>query len=400
MTIERFINYYEMFGLDRSNDEKALKKELGRKQAEVSRLAGSTDRDDTETLSELQEMMEIIRNAIQVLSNPEARKQYDTQLASAEAAGRVDHRVSQKAQTILERAREFFKVGQYNLALEFATRAIHEEHIGSEEPFEIVARSQFMLGDYDDAIQSAENAAHSFAASLHLRWSYIRFLIMIEDYKKAQEMLYEAEKDFSSASLLKAEQVYLYGHAGNIDRMHSLINDYVASHPYDNEFRRYTAENLINLSQNCWLIDSAAGIMVITEADAYNRCLDFVSTANSLYQDESTKRELNDIRQLGELVDDEDLIRHKRFYHIGGAVLAFIGIAIPNTTGFIRFILITVGVLMQFLGVLVKKVGQRAYWEVYRDHYRGFKEKADGALYNILVAPLEMLTESLKSLIR
>ena len=55
---EYFVDYYAIFDLDRSMDEKSIKRALGQRQAEVSKLMGSTDRDRTDTLRELQNMMD------------------------------------------------------------------------------------------------------------------------------------------------------------------------------------------------------------------------------------------------------------------------------------------------------------------------------------------------------
>ena len=392
---EYFVDYYAIFDLDRSMDEKSIKRALGQRQAEVSKLMGSTDRDRTDTLRELQNMMETIRMAIRTLSKPESRRAYDAQLAAAAAAGKVSQEATKEAQDILERARQFFEKGQYQLAIKFARQAVDEQHINREEPFEIISRSQFMLGDYDEAIESAGKAARTFSSSLHLRWLYIRFLAMIEDFNEAQAQLNEAIDSFGADSLLMAEQVYIYAYAGNMPAAHRAIDQYVAANPNDQDYRRYTAQNLIDVSQTCYLMDSAAEIMVLTEEDDYRRCLDLVTTANSLYQDETTMSELNYVRQFGEIVDDEEHRGLRRFYHIGGLILGVIGIVRMTSGSKFAWILLLIGIAMQGLGLLVKRVGRRPYWKVFRDEYRGFKQSEDSFLFNILLAPQDMIKEML-----
>lgn len=392
---EYFVDYYAIFDLDRSMDEKSIKRALGQRQAEVSKLMGSTDRDRTDTLRELQNMMETIRMAIRTLSKPESRRAYDAQLAAAAAAGKVSQEATKEAQDILERARQFFEKGQYQLAIKFARQAVDEQHINREEPFEIISRSQFMLGDYDEAIESAGKAARTFSSSLHLRWLHIRFLAMIEDFNEAQAQLNEAIDSFGADSLLMAEQVYIYAYAGNMPAAHRAIDQYVAANPNDQDYRRYTAQNLIDVSQTCYLMDSAAEIMVLTEEDDYRRCLDLVTTANSLYQDETTMSELNYVRQFGEIVDDEEHRGLRRFYHIGGLILGVIGIVRMTSGSKFAWILLLIGIAMQGLGLLVKRVGRRPYWKVFRDEYRGFKQSEDSFLFNILLAPQDMIKEML-----
>ena len=85
-----FVDFYEVFDLDRSMSEKELKKLLGKKSVEVSQLEGSTDPNDTKTRKELQEMKKLILEAIKILGKTSSRKTYDIQLDEAVRAGNVN----------------------------------------------------------------------------------------------------------------------------------------------------------------------------------------------------------------------------------------------------------------------------------------------------------------------
>ncbi len=391
-----FIDFYYLFSLDRSMTEKEIKKKLSRRQAEVSRLQGSTNRDDTETLKELQETMEYLRAAIQILSREESRKEYDTQLDAASKAGKVNREVAKEVHDILARARAFFEKGQYNLALKHAQEAL-DNHINGEEPYEIISRSYFMMGDYDEALETVGKATDIYTSSLYLRWLNIRFSVMTENFNEAQDKLNKAMDDFNSHSQLAAEQVYLYGYAERDDLLKTTIDSYIRANPNDADYRKYVAYNLVEISQQCYVYDSNAEMMLLTEEDSYNRCLNLVMMANSIYQDEYVQNELNYVQKFGETVFDDDHKGLKWFYRLSGIAAIIVGIinfsSMLEGKGSWPLVVFLIGILFQGAVFLVNKVSYRPYWKVYRDYYRGFKESDDGALYNILVLPWELVKQ-------
>jgi tetratricopeptide (TPR) repeat protein len=309
----------------------------------------------------------------------------------------MDKQIEKEVRDIIERARAFFEQGKYDLALKSAQEAI-ENHINSEEPYTIISRSYFMMGDYDEAIESIANATLIYPNSLHLRWLNIRFLTMTENIDEAQALLNASLDDFNNHAQLAAEQVYLYGYAERDDLLEAAIRKYMERNPNDMDYRRYVAHNLVEIAQQCYVYDTAADMMLITEEASYNRCVKLLTTANSIYQDEYIQNELNYVLQFGELVYDADHNGLKLFYRIVGFIL--IGVAAYNLPAALdgenvsRTLTVAgIGILMQGLASLVKKISYRPYWKVYRDTYRGFKESDDGALYNILMLPWDMVKQ-------
>jgi len=400
MSNKGFFDYYAMFSLNRELSEKDIKKILSQRQNELVKYRGSTDPNNTEVLNELQEMIEHVRTAITLLTRPEKRKQYDIDLANAVQAGQVNVQVEKEVRDILERARRFFEKGEYERAMSFAQEAI-ENNSNSEEPYEIISRSYYMMGEYDQAIGTVDKASKVFPSSILLRWLNVRYHILIEDYNAAQDMINKALVDFDDHPQFHAEQVYLYGYAEKDDMVESTIREYMEGNPHDMKFRQYAANNLVDIAQQCYLYDSNAEMLLITEEAQYNRCVRLLKLANSIYEDDHIASELEYAEQFGELVEDEDRHQLKVFYIILTVIMAvaafFVAISDIKHGKIMAIVLAAFSVINFLITRLVKRKSYKPYWKVYRDTYRGFKEDDDGALYNILSAPFELIKSVIDS---
>ena len=206
---EYFIDYYSMFSeqINREMTESEIKKRLSEEMSFISQRLSGIHPDDEANQKSTREIRDHCRKAIKILSNPVTRREYDIQLDAAVKAGKVNYEVSEEVKDILARAHAFFEKGRYDLALNLAKEAL-DNKLDSEETYELISRSYFMLGDYDEAVDSVSKAAGIYQSSLHLRWLNIRFLTMTENFNEAQAKLNEAMRDFDNDSMLAAEQIY------------------------------------------------------------------------------------------------------------------------------------------------------------------------------------------------
>ena len=227
-----FVDFYEVFDLDRSMSEKELKKLLGKKSVAVSQLEGSTDPNDTKTRKELQEMKKLILEALKILGKTSSRKTYDIQLDEAVRAGNVNREKTKEIQDALERARRYFQQQKYEMALKAAQEAL-DNHANSEEPYEIISRSLFMMGDYKESLEAVDKGAEIFQNAVVLWWLRIRTRILMERYDEAQTLLNSAKDRFAGNAQFAAEQAYLYFHAEKYDVGKRTVEDYLKLHPSD-----------------------------------------------------------------------------------------------------------------------------------------------------------------------
>ena len=379
-----------MFDLDRSWTEKKIKQTLSAKQAEIIRLKGAIDPNDISTRNELQETLQILRDAIKILGKIDSRQAYDIELKKAIEEGNISHEFDEVVEDILVKARNFLENGKYHLAVELANEAL-EKNKNQSEPYEILSQANYMLGNYDEALKIIQQGTYAFQNDITLRWLETHYFIMIEDYNKAQLLLNTAMNDFANNSVFLSEQVYLYYYLDKDELGKKKISEYINKYPNDNELRRLISYNLIEIAQQSFLYDSASDMYLLTEEHTYNRCLELTTLANQIYQDETTKSELEYVKQFGEKVFDED---HKTLVFLyGGLGIAAI---ILSLVDFFKWslgaekIFIIISIIFFLLAFVVRQISYRPYWKVYRDMYRGFKESDDSVLYTILSIPLEI----------
>lgn len=388
MAQNTFIDYYEMFDLNRSMTEKELKKALGRKSVEVTKLEGSTNPNDMKTRKELQEIKNMILEAIKILGKAASRKAYDAELDEAVRAGRVNYEKTQEVQEALERARKYFEAQKYELALKYAKEAL-KANANTDEPHEIICRSLFMLGDYEESLDAIDEGVNAFQNAVNLWWLRVRIRIMMEQYDAAQAILNEALHKFYQNAQFAAEQAYLYFHAGQDEIGIKAVEAYLRENPNDMQYRQYVAYNLVEVANQYYKYDSGAEMLLISEEKDYKQCLKLTTLANQYYQDEYTREALNDVQKFGVVEYDQDN-KLKRTAYLGISILSAVGAVFMLLNGSNPAIFMLVAVLA-FIGVkVIDKYSYRPYWQVYRDYYRGYKEKSEGWIFNLVSFPFDL----------
>ena len=416
MAKQIFVNYYEKFSLDRTMSESEIRTELGIIQRDIIRRQATTDPSDSVMLLQLQDNMLLAREAIRNLTNAKSRAAYDKKLdAYLNGGNGTGASVAQNAAPPpgaghLQKARDYFEKGAYEYAIRHAKAAIGA-NCNTGEPYEIIGKSAFILGDYDDAVAAVDRGAAAFGNDRKLAWLAIRFRTQMERYQESQQRINFLRKKFGVYSQLAAEQVYLYYFAEKDDLGKRFLDKFMASHPSDDAFRKETANNLIDISHQCYVYDADADLLLITEKEDYERALRLVKQANSLYQDPYTLQELENVKAFGEKEFDKEHRGTRNTYFVGALVLGFIGIQglYENYAGHMLaslqgassyYVLLSVlAVACVLFGIIAQKTGMRPAWQLYRDEIRGFRESEDGILYNILSLPWDMVKMVLWGLI-
>ncbi len=390
-----FVDYYEIFDLERSMTEKEIKKKMAAWSNMLTQREGCTDPGNIEERKRLKEEKECFREARKILFNAEKRKQYDLELDAAIRAGQVNYEKTREVKDSLERARKYFEQQRYQQAIEAAREAI-DNHANTDEPYEIISRSQFMTGDYQESLETLDQGAEIYQGSQSLWWLRIRTRIQMERYEEAQTLLNQALDRFRGSSRFEAEQAYLYFHAEKPDLGNRTMEAYIQQHPSDTAYRQQMAYNLIELSNYCYRYDTESEMQLIIDQADYNRCLELVTAANRIYQDDYTRSALEDVKYYGEREYDEEAKVIKKTYLGVSAVAGAVGLlTLLGGSGVALLFFVIAGIFLGFRKVIDKN-SYLPRWQLNRDYYRGFKETGDGWLYSLAVMPFDMVFSVLR----
>lgn len=390
-----FVDYYSMFDLERSMTEKEIKKKMAEWSNMLTAMEGTTEPGNIEAKKELKENKDCLREARKILLNAERRKQYDIELDAAIRAGQVNYEKTREVKDALERARKYFERQLYQKAIEAAREAM-DNHANSDEPYEIISRSQFMLGDYLESLETLDQGAEIYRGAQNLWWLRIRTRIRLEQYQEAQTLLNQALEQFRGSTRFEAEQAYLYFHAEQPELGKRTMETYIQQHPSDTAYRQQMAYNLIELANYCYRYDTEAEMQMIIDQADYERCLELVSMANRIYQDDYTKSSLEDVKYYGEREYDEESKIIKKTYLGVSAVMGLIGlISLLKGSGVALIFLAVAGLFLVFRKVIDKN-SYLPRWQLNRDYYRGYKETGEGWLYTLAVMPFDMVFSVLR----
>lgn len=384
-----FVDYYEMFHLERSMSESEIRKKMAEWSNMLTEMEGSTDPGNIAERKKLKEERAYHREARKILFHKEKRKQYDTELDAAIRAGQVHYEKTREVKDALERARKYFEQQRYQQAMEAAREAI-DNHANTDEPYEIISRSQFMTGDYLESLETMDQGTQIYQSSQSLWWLRIRTRIRLEQYEEAQILLNQALERFRGATRFEAEQAYLYFHAGKSETGKQTMDACLQQHPSDTDYRQQMAYNLIELSNYCYRYDTASEMQLIIDQADYNKCLELVSTANRIYQDDYTKSALEDVKYYGEREYDEESKIIRKVY-LGISLVAGVAglLAMLDGSSIALLLFAITGIFLAFRKVIDKN-SYLPRWQLNRDYYRGYKETGDGWLYAIAVMPFDM----------
>lgn len=427
MNQKKIYDYYSIFGLSRAMSTSDIKRQMRTYMEENRKQRVGVNRNNTEILEKLNADQDIIRNAQMALCYDEARKKYDKQLDSMPDASiivKIDTNLNildkeyelsstdvnnavttvavtdadkikfvdkqkQSSQDELEdiirnlvkETKQYFYNKEYHNCIAKA-KDLFEYNIAY--PFTITAKAYFMLGEYETSIDILAKGCRAFANNPNLRWLYIRYLIQMERYNEAQQILNEAKRDFREDSLFDAEQVYLYLFAERDDLAIDEIKRYITNRPDDLKYREYLANNIIDISDLCYAYDLEAEMNIIADEYNYERCFNLLSIANQLYQNKTTVEKYENIKAFGVKYPDKSTIVWQVVYGIVAIVSLW-----AVFSGAYPMIILTI--LFSVFIVVIRKYSLRALWQIYRDKYRGIAEYEDNILYMIAMIPRDFV---------
>jgi len=367
---ERILDYYKAFGLDRSWDEKTLRKELGKAQRTFMRRQSTTN--DKEELDQINQTLEILDKAIECLSHPDARKSYDKELDKAYQAGMVNDEAEAQARDALEKAKQFYAKGQIQLAAKFALEAINNK-VNDPTAYEILAKCYYDSGDYSASIDTVDKALTVYVDNTYFLWLSARINTIVERYDVAQQKINRMLELDPNSSQAHAEQIHFYMYAEKEDIAFQQIDQYLAQNPNDTDFKRETAYNLISFTNTCYLEDADTGSLVIADKKSYTKCMSLCQKAYSLYQDEYTKNNLESAQFFGQRE-----FNHNNSYELKwlwGLSALSLFVIVP-AFGEMRSIADFFGILFAACiyivpAILLTIVSFQPYWQINRIYYTG-----------------------------
>lgn len=374
---ERILDYYKAFGLDRSWDEKTLRKELGKVQRTFMNRQSTTN--DTEMLNQINQTLEILDKAIECLSNADARKKYDKELDQAYQSGMVNDEAEAQARDALEKARQFYEKGQIQLAAKFALEAINNK-VNDPTAYEILAKCYYDSGDYSASIETVDKALAVYVDNTYFLWLSARINTIIEHYDVAQQKINRMLELDPTSSQAHAEQIHFYMYADKESIAFQQIDQYIAQNPNDADFKRETAYNLISFTNTCYLEDPDTGSLVIADKESYIKCMTLCQKAYSIYQDDYTKSNLESAQYFGQREFNENNSSDLKW--LWGCAILSLFVIVPEfavltqvrsvaeffSIIFTLLILLSIYVLP---AILLTIVSYRPYWQINRIYYTG-----------------------------
>lgn len=368
--VEKLMDYYKSYDLDRSWDESALKKALGKHQRILMSRQSTTN--DKEQLEQIEKELDNLDKAIRTLGRKESRKKYDAELDKAYAAGMVNEEAEAQARDILEKAKQLYVRGQIQLAAQFALEAINNK-VNDPTAYEILAKCYFDSQDYSNSIATVDKALSIYTDNMYFLWLSARINTIVQQFETAQERINRMLELDPNSSQAHAEQVHFYMYAQKEDIAFQQIDQYLSQSPNDEAFKRETAYNLISFANTCYLEDSETGSLVIADKNSYLKCLTLCQKAYSLCQDKYTKENLESAQYFG-----QRKYNHNNSYELKWlwplSVLSIFALvpAFGYISSFTDFLVILLGLCVYLVpAILLTIVSFRPYWQINRIYYTG-----------------------------
>lgn len=371
----QMIDYYKEFNIERSLDEKSIKKQLAKLQQIYLRRQSSTN--DKEELSILADVLDKIGEAIRFLTKKDKREKYDRDLEKAYKEGKVNVENEGKAKDLLEQADQMFKRGRFKQAVECALEAI-ENSPTNEEAYDLAIRSYASLEQYDGAFNLLNKAISSVTNKDYFVWLSARlYIVGLHNYEAAQEKINILLAANPDSEVARSEQIFLYMYAGKEDLAFQEIDSYLAQHPGANKFRKDMAYNIIKFSNTSYVIDPNDGVSIIADKQGYERVLRLRKKAYEVFNDEYTKRMLDDAKFYGQRKFNKDNQSNLIWTWVVGIYFGvfFAGEGVNTVvsgtdvgTGLVMFLL---GIFLLAIPTLLTAVSFRPYWQLNRIYLTG-----------------------------
>lgn len=371
----QIIDYYKFFEIERTLDEKSIKKQLAKLQQIYMRRQSSTN--DKEELLIIDDVLDKIGEAIRFLTIKDKREKYDRDLEKAYKEGKINVENEGKAKDLLEQADQLFKRGRFKQAVECALEAI-ENSPTNEDAYDLAIRSYASLEQYDSAFNLLNKAISSVTNKDYFVWLSARlYIVGLHNYEAAQEKINILLAANPDSEVARSEQIFLYMYAGKEDLAFQEIDSYLAQHPGANKFRKDMAYNIIKFSNSSYVVDPEDGVSIIADKQGYERVLRLRKKAYEVFNDEYTKRMLDDAKFYGQRKFNKDNLRDLLWMWAVGLGLGIYYILSMGTLVFggedvgSGLIVGLIGIFLLAMPILLTIVSFRPYWQLNRIYLTG-----------------------------
>lgn len=355
------VDFYKELEIDRSWDEKTIRNHLKNILKIWIQRQGATN--DKEQLMIISNIVENAQNAMKYLTKAARRQQYDLALELAYQEGKIVDVAEEQLHTILEQAREYYRKGNIKLATKFAEEAVEGE-VNDASAYDLLARCYFDTNAYDKALQIIDHGLSIFKQDINLHWLGARIAtIGTKNFDDAQQRVNRIIELEPENSLGHSEQIYLHLRSGDEKLAFEEIDSYIEAHPDDAGFKQGVAYDLDAYSNTCYYYDATQDALFIADKDSYKRCLNLRTKATGIFEDEYTKKQLENAQYYGKKEWNDWNLPAIKSLAIYGTIFSVMGLA--STT----FLALGI-VLYLIMGVLIG-FSFRPYWQINKSYITG-----------------------------
>ena len=361
---------YKELGLERSWDIETIRKKLRELQKIYVRRQSACN--DTEQLVIIDKLLNCIRDAFRNLTNEAKKIIYDKKLDEAYKNGALKDIVEEKLKSLLEQAREYYNKGNIQLATKLA-KEVCDGNVGDPKAYEFLAACYREREEYDNVISTIDKAISMFPDNTYMIWLGARYMTdLFNNFEEAQKRINHILEIAPESSLGFAEQIYVHLRKEEEKLAFDEIDDYIAKHPNDNEFKKNVAYDLIRYSNNCYYHEAATDSYFIADKPSYDKFVKLRSKANSIYADSHTEMALESALYYGnkEKVDWND----SSIKGIGGTAIVFFIMGMISRGGLFMYIALILFAFCAFLFVM----SFRPYWQINQTYVTGKLGKLEG----------------------
>lgn len=395
---ENIIDYYAVYMLDRNLAAKEIKKKLRSIQGDIRENMSSGSLNSDEIMAKLQKSFNQVADALKVFKNDETKTEYDAQLDAAYESGLLNTEAQTMAEDLFAEIEALFLKGNYQGAARKCTDALNN-NVRDARIYGLLARSYYALQDVARSLQTVADGVKIHPENLELLRIGARFANEgKDDYNTAQNYINQMFSIDAESKFAYAEQIYLYLCSGKTDLAYQNIDEYMEKHPYDNEFRRTCAYDLIGFSYNYYTKDEASGSYVLISKEAYENCVAVCNKAASIYNDENITTCLENAKSYGEIEFNEDNKENIMWTAIAGVlylgmglVSMFANMSSVSSEGFGAILavffaalpIVALGVGVLYCAVGLYQVSKRPYWQIYKYYLTGQREPKEKVFITI-----------------
>ncbi len=292
--MEVAIDYYKELDIDRTLDCKGIRKYLNQLDSLWNKRLSTTQ--DPESRSLILDVRKTITEAFKTLVKEDKRKDYDKDLQKAYDQNMFQDEEEEQLQTVLDKAREYYRKGELLLAQENPLEAV-ENSINDPEAYEILARCYYETDHYPESLEAIDLGLSLYEEDLPLLWLSARVASNYgQDFDDAQRRVNALLESAPDMSIGHSEQVFLHLKKGDETLAIQEIDSYLDKNPEDMDFRRESAYNLNDYTNVYYMKDPETGGRFLADKNAVNSVININSKANQVYDDDNTRQELDNAR--------------------------------------------------------------------------------------------------------